>query len=278
MRRPVGIRRFGGLAASGVLAALAASGCGGGGEASERPDPFEAVEQSERAVSERARGEAAPRWDRVATLRGSGDAQKGIRIESDAVQWRVRWRCDKGSFRISATPAPEEGNPLGSGRCPDDGEAVAIDTGELQLAVQTKGRWEAVVEQQVTDPIDEPPLAKMKAEGAEVVARGRFYAIERRGRGEAVLHELPSGRLALRLEGFATTANTDLFVWVSKAGRPRTSQQALRSDHVEFAPLKATMGDQNYLLPKNVDAKSIRSVVIWCEPIRIAYTAASLKR
>ena len=264
-------------AASAVLAALAGSGCGGD-DASERSDPFEAVEQNERDATKRVRAEAAPRWERVTTLRGSGDATETIRIQSDAVQWRVRWRCSKGRFAVSQTPAPDEGNPLGSGRCPGEGEAEAIDTGELELSVKTEGRWRAVVEQQVTDPVAEPPLPAMKAKDAEVLAEGRFYDIERRGAGTAVLHELPNGRLALRLEGFSTSNNTDLFVWLSEAARPRTTKQALRSEHTEFALLKSTIGDQNYLLPKDADAEEIRSIVIWCEPIRIAYTAASLDK
>ena len=41
--------------------------------------------------------------------------------------------------------------------------------------------------------------------------------------------------------------------------------------------LKSTIGDQNYLIPAAVDASEIRSIVIWCVPVRIAYTAASLR-
>jgi len=266
-------------AVSAVLAATmaAAAGCGGGGDASEGPDPFTAVEQDEKAGSARARTQAAPRWERVTTLRGSGDATEKIRIEADAVQWRVRWRCSEGRFEVSQSPAPDEGNPLGGGPCPGEGEATTIDTGELRLAVRTGGRWRAVIEQQVTDPIKEPPLPAMEAKAAEVVARGRFYPVERRGRGSAALHELANGRLALRLEGFRTSNNTDLFVWLSKATRPRTTKQALRSDHTEFALLKSTIGSQNYLLPEGTDADSVRSIVIWCEPVRIAYTAATLR-
>ena len=66
-------------------------------------------------------------------------------------------------------------------------------------------------------------------------------------------------------------------MWLSEAARPRTTKQAVRADHREFAPLKATIGSQNYLLPKDADADSIRSIVIWCEPVRIAYTAAALR-
>jgi glutathione S-transferase len=67
-------------------------------------------------------------------------------------------------------------------------------------------------------------------------------------------------------------------VWISSSPRPRTTRQALRSAHRQFASLKSTLGDQNYLLPANVTAADVRSIVIWCEPVQIAYTAASLAR
>ena len=259
-----------------LVVVLLASGCGG--EAGERSGPFKAIEQDEPTATQPARAAAAPRWERVVTLRGSGDARRGVGIEPQAIQWRVRWRCSKGRFELSRTPAPDEARPLVSKRCPNEGKAVASDTGELQLAVQTEGRWEVVVEQQVTDPLDEPLLPKMEAEGAEVVTRGRFYDVDRRGRGEAVVHELPSGRLALRLEGFATSPNTDLFVWLSRAQRPRTTREALGAERFELALLKSTIGDQNYLLHKVLTADPIRSIVIWYRPTGIVYTAASLKR
>ena len=278
MRRSLDVPGLGELLIGALLASasLAAFGCGDE-EASDSPDPFTAVEQNERANSERARAQAAPRWERVATLGGSGADTQTVRIDRKAVQWRMRWNCRGRRFDVSQTPTPEEGNPIGSGRCPGRGEAESIDTGELQLAVQTPGRWRAVVEQQVTTPVAEPPLPSMSGEQAEVIASGRFYPIERRGRGEVDLYRLAGGRLALRLEGFETSANTDLFVWLSEAGRPRTTKQALGARHVELAPLKSTKGSQNYLLPDGLNSDSMRSVVIWCEPIRIAYTAAMLR-
>jgi hypothetical protein len=42
--------------------------------------------------------------------------------------------------------------------------------------------------------------------------------------------------------------------------------------------LKATRGEQNYLLPAGLRADRVRSVVVWCVPVRIAYTAAALRR
>jgi hypothetical protein len=117
----------------------------------------------------------------------------------------------------------------------------------------------------------------MKAADAEVLSSGRFYPIERRGTGDVDLYRLASGRLAIRLEDFETSANTDLFVWLSEVERPRTTKQVVRSPHVELGLLKSTQGNQNYLLPEGLDSESVRSIVIWCEPIRIVYTAAALR-
>jgi hypothetical protein len=271
------IAALGRLTPVAVLAALALAGCGGD-EAGDRPDPFEAVERNEAASDQRVRAEAAPRWERVVTLRGTGEATETVTIDPGVIQWRVRWSCTEGRLQVTQPPASDESRPLVSEACPGEGRAEAIDAGERQLAVRSEGPWEVVVEQQVTEPLAEPPLPQMEAQDAEVVARGDFYEVDKRGSGRAILHELPSGRLALRLEGFSTFNNTDLFVWTSERRRPRTTQQALRSDHTEIALLKSTIGDQNYLLPEDTDADDIRSIVIWCEPVRIAYTAAALER
>ena len=219
----------------------------------------------------------AERVIRYADADGSDRKWNGKRVSEGAVQWRIRWRCTRGRFAVSVNPAPREDNPLTDDRCAGKGEATTIDTGKLRLEIGSGSRWRAVIEQQVTDPVEEAPLPAMKAGAAQVLSRGRFYPIERRGSGTAVLYELPNDRLALRLEGFSTSANTDLFVWASQAERPRTTKQALRTPHDEFALLKSTLGNQNYLLPRGADADSIRSIVIWCEPIRIAYTAATLR-
>ncbi len=263
-------------AGAALAALIAVSGCGGEDDDS-GPDPFTKVEQRERGRDAKAQATVAPRWEQVTPVRGSGNASRTVQIARDAVQWRVRWRCTLGDFALRLTPPPREGNPLAKGSCAGTGTALSVDTGKLRLGVRTAGPWRATVAQQVTKPLAQPPLPAMKAKRARVLASGRFYPVERRGGGEVDLYRLAGGRLALRFEGFKTSANTDLFVWLSKARRPKTTKQALRSRHNEFAPLKSTGGDQNYLLPKGASAKSVRSIVIWCRPVRIAYTAARLR-
>jgi hypothetical protein len=262
--------------ASGALLAAAAvwcAGCGRDDASGGAEDAFSRVEaQPRKRLSD---DRAAPRWEPITIMRGSGNRSRVFEVADDAIQWRARWRCREGRLALGLDPPPEPGNLLARGRCPGTGEVESIENGKLRLSVRTAGAWRVSLAQQVTTPLQEPPLPEMR--GAAVVAKGDFYGIERRGRGTARLHRLPGGRLVLRFEGFRTSPNSDLFVWLSQAARPLTTRQALRAPHRQFALLKSTLGDQNYLLPPGIRADSVRSIVIWCEPVRIAYAAAALR-
>ncbi len=259
------------------VAALVLSGCGGGPDRkAPRIDAFSPIEQ--RVGPRNGPPRAAPRWVRVTRLAGRGPASERVSIAGGAIQWRARWRCRSGSFRLFSAPGSAGRRPLDKGRCPGRGEAQSIGTGSVRLSVEASGPWQLQVDQQVDTPIAERPLPAMRSPAARLQARGAFYGIERRAKGEAQLHRLPGGRLALRLDGFETSPNVDLFVWTSPVARPRTSRQAFRAPHSTVAELKSTAGSQNYLLPRGTSAREIRSVIIWCEPVQIAYAAAALTR
>jgi len=221
---------------------------------------------------------AAPHWERVGAFSGPGDASPAVEISRGAIQWRARWRCDSGKFALALSSRSAPPGADVSSDCPGSGSRSWIREGRHELAIAATGRWSVVVEEQVETPLREPPLRAMRAPGSRIVGRGGFHGIERRGRGMVRAYRVPGGRLALRPEDLGTPANTDLFVLLSEAARPRTTEQAFPAPHVELAPLKSTLGDQNYLLPAGIPAGRIRSIVIWCEPVQIAYAAAPLER
>lgn len=259
-------------------ALLAVGGCGSSAEdkpSGEAADPFSVV-PTQPSESSFARRRAAPRWEPLTTLTGTGNATRSITVAKGAIQWRARWRCDRGGLRVTASASTGR-RTLTSADCPRAGTGTGFRTGRIDLEIKTPGRWRLVVEQQVDTALHERPLAAMRSPAARVVARGRFYDIERFGRGTATLYRVAGDRLALRLTGFVTSANTDLFVWFSDVRRPRTTVAAARSKHRVAAVLKSTLGEQNYLLPAGTTTSRARSIVIWCEPVQIAYTAASLR-
>jgi len=265
------MRRATGMVVTGLL--VASTGCGGKDE--ERADPFAKVDPQITKVKDRA----APRWEPLAIMRGTRAEQRTIEVSKRAIQWRARWRCTKGKrLSMSVAPKPRSAPERPGGRCPGKDEAEWIQSGKQRLKVNAVGRWRVDVEQQVDTPLNEPPLRAMRSERAEVLARGSFGPVERRGKGRVALYRLPSERLALRFEDFSTSSNTDLFVWLSQGARPKTTKQAVKAPHNQIAVLKSTLGSQNYVLPRSVTEDDFRSIVIWCEPVRIAYTAAGLRR
>jgi hypothetical protein len=257
-----------------VAAALVAMLVGCGEDEKKGGDPFAKVDPQITKVKDRA----APRWEPLAVMRGTSPEERAINVSKRAIQWRARWRCKAGRLSMSVSPEPRSAPEKPGGACPGKGEAEWIQSGRQRLKVNATGRWSVVVEQQVDTPLDEQPLRGMRSKRAKVLARGSFYPMERRGKGRAALYRLPGGRLALRFENFSTSSNTDLFVWLSEATRPRTTKQAVAAPYKEIGLLKSTLGSQNYVLPRSVDASDLKSIVIWCEPVRIAYTAARLKR
>jgi hypothetical protein len=240
------------LAACTLVVAL--GGCGERAEPQRRPDPFVAIE---REVQRPRPARAAPRWEPVATLAGRGPGSQTVAIAEGAIQWRVR--CS-GTVRVDDATC-RRGQP-----------AEFIGSGERRLRIAADGPWQLLVEQQVETALREPQVAR-----TSVLARGRFRTVERRTRGDVALYRLPSGRLGLRFTGFRTSASIDLFVWVSRARNPRSSQAVLAAPYTVVGRLKSTLGEQNYVLPKRLSGSDVRSVVIWCRPIRIAYAAAPLR-
>lgn len=256
-----------------LVGTVLAAGCGNDASAPEetKEDPFEAVERA--TPDPDAPERAAPRWEEVLTLAGEGSTTEEFPIAEGALQWRARWTCESGSLDLELDVADE---PLLEADCPGEGEAFAIETGYVELAIEGTGPWEVTVEQQVDTAHEEPPLAGM--EDAEVLAEGEFFGVERRGEGTATLYRLPDGSLALRFTDFQTVASPDLFVWVSEAEDPSTSKRIFEAPHVNVGAITSTIGDQNYALPEAVDPDQVRSVVIWCAPLQIGYAAAVLER
>lgn len=217
---------------------------------------------------------SAPRWESLENFAGRTAADFTLSIATGAIQWRVNWECESGSLEIKTTPSSRKPGPLASASCPAKGESYSILTGTVALHVEASGSWTATVDQQVETPLEEPPLPEMA--GAPVEAEGSFYDIERTGGGAARIYRLSDGRRFLRLEGFTVSANTDLFVWLSETSRPTTSAETLASPRVVLGDLKSTAGSHNYEIPADLPTSRMGSIVIWCQPVAIAYSAAAL--
>ena len=217
--------------------------------------------------------EAQPRWEPVKTLMGSAATQTTFAIAPDASQWRVTWDCEAGSLRIADTVAGRE-SVLVDKSCPRDGVKTGTSTGAHSLKIAAGGPWHVKVEQQVHDALEEPPLAGMTPD--RLLATGKLYPVQRKARGTVSVYKLANGRLALRFEDFYTTGSPGLDIWLSHARKPTSTLQARDAEHYNAGALRSTLGSYNQVLPKGASLDGVKSIVIWCPTVTIAFGAAAL--
>jgi hypothetical protein len=263
-----------------VLVLLAMSlilaGCGGGSDGDSGSGAPQTTAAPAAGPTTTAGGtKSAARWETVTTFNGSGAFQTPeFTILPNAIQWRVRVTCATGALKISSNPPPRRPGAVVDTTCPKEETGYSIVTGPVRMQIEATGTWKAVVDQQVDTPLEEPLLPGMTPD--RIIAQGSFYKVEVRGEGTAKLYRLPDGKRILRFDNFQTGENTDLFVWLSELPKPANSAQAIGSPHVEISNLKSTIGSQNYEIPASIPTEKIKSVVIWCQPVQIAYAAVAL--
>jgi hypothetical protein len=221
-----------------------------------------------------------PYWVPVTTFDGTGNATtKSFTVDSGAIQWKVGWHCDAAPFTVvSVSSAGQESRRklADALSCPKDGEGFSTDKGSQTLKVTTSGPWKLTVEQQVDTPLVEPVPANLAS--AKVVGTARVYNVDREGQGTAKIYERADGTRAIRLEDFFVTINSDLEIRLSSLEAPKSTDEIARNPFKVVAPLKATVGNMNYDVPRDVDVNQFKSIVIWCEITRNAYAAATIQK
>jgi hypothetical protein len=221
-----------------------------------------------------------PYWVPVTTFDGTGNVTtKAFTIDSGAIQWKVSWHCETAPFTVvsvSSTGQESKRKLADALSCPKDGEGFSSDKGSQTLKVTTAGAWKLTVEQQVDTPLVEPLPANLAS--AKVVGTAKVYNVDREGQGTARIYERGDGTRAIRLEDFFVTINSDLEIRLSTLAAPKSTDEIANSPFKVVAPLKATVGNMNYDVPRDVDVNQFKSIVIWCEITRNAYAAATIQR
>jgi hypothetical protein len=114
---------------------------------------------------------------------------------------------------------------------------------------------------------------------AVALEQGEFVDIDRlhQGSGQATIYELADGSRVLRLENLDVTNGPDLRVLLAAHDDPR-SRDELESGagYIELDGLKGNLGNQNYVIPADVDIATFNSVVIYCKPFHVIFSVASL--
>ena len=123
----------------------------------------------------------------------------------------------------------------------------------------------------------EPPegTATPAPSGPVELASGTFISREHETTGTARIYRLPDGQQILRFEGFETSNGPALFVYLSQ--NPADGDDgSFDDDYIDLGALKGNIGDQNYVIPPEIDPLGYTSVVVWCDRFDVSFGAADI--
>lgn len=161
-------------------------------------------------------------------------------------------------------------------------------TVEVYEAVPTTA--EEVLNPVVEKPNDEEaaPQESSVEESAEpakpaepvILEEGTFISHEHSTSGTVKILELPDGSRVLRLEDLETSDGPQLEVWLTDAPViDGIDGWGVFDDgkYVSLGALKGNVGNQNYMIPDDVNLDDFSSVSIWCARFSVSFGAAELK-
>lgn len=119
------------------------------------------------------------------------------------------------------------------------------------------------------------PAAPSPEPGPVTLAEGAFRSLEHATTGRALIVELPDGSRVLRFEDLDTSNGPDLRVYLSELP-PNLGWHDYDERFVDLAALKGNLGDQNYVIPDDVDLSKIQSTVVWCRRFSVGFGVAPL--
>ncbi|MEK6222498.1 MAG: DM13 domain-containing protein, partial [Chloroflexota bacterium] len=129
---------------------------------------------------------------------------------------------------------------------------------------------------QETSVVMEEEMPAEEPSPMQILAQGEFYDVAHHGQGTVTLYQLQDGSQVLRFENFEVLNGPELHVYLTSADPVEDTVGSLLPGGIDLGKLKGNIGDQNYELSAPLDLSKYKSVVIWCEPFRVSFSAALL--
>ena len=122
------------------------------------------------------------------------------------------------------------------------------------------------------------PTAEPPESGPVKLKTGSFRDQDsfHKGSGQATIYRGPDGSYLLRIEDLKVTNGPDLHIFLSPHPNPTKLDELYTFGAVDLGKLKGNIGNQNYVIPEDVDVNIQMTVVIYCVPFHVFFSSASL--
>ena len=113
-------------------------------------------------------------------------------------------------------------------------------------------------------------------EGPVLLSSSEWISIGHPGTGTVLVYRQPDGSHVIRFEDLEVSNGPDLLVILSQA--PLVNDRAAYSaaEYLSLGDLKGNKGNQNYVVPADVNLGDYQTVAIWCRRFNYTFNAADI--
>ena len=113
-------------------------------------------------------------------------------------------------------------------------------------------------------------------EGPVLLSSSEWISIGHPGAGTVLVYRQPDGSHVVRFENLEVSNGPDLLVILSAA--PLVNDRAAYSEveYLSLGDLKGNKGNQNYVVPADVNLGDYQTVAIWCRRFNYTFNAADI--
>jgi hypothetical protein len=129
----------------------------------------------------------------------------------------------------------------------------------------------------VNRQVDEAMPAAQGDSSPHPIESGTFYSILHPTAGTATIYQMGDGTRVLRLSKFSTSNGPDVHVYMVAADDAKDAAAVEKAGFIDLGVIKGNIGDQNYMLGRDLDLAKYRAVSIWCKRFSVNFGAAALR-
>jgi len=121
-----------------------------------------------------------------------------------------------------------------------------------------------------------PTTTTTVPEGPVLLSVSEWISIGHPGTGTVLVYRQPDGSHVVRFEDLDVSNSPDLLVILSAA--PLVDDRAAYSEvaYLSLGDLKGNIGNQNYVVPPEVNLDDYQTVAIWCRRFNYTFNAAAI--
>ncbi len=113
-------------------------------------------------------------------------------------------------------------------------------------------------------------------EGPVLLSSSEWISLGHPGTGTVLVYRQPDGSHVIRFQDLAVSNGPDLLVILSTSPLVNDQNAYSEVEFVSLGDLKGNKGNQNYVLPAEVNIGDYQTVAIWCRRFNYTFNAAEL--